>query len=212
MAGILFPLCSTFDPFPPLPPHLLGLVPWFREAAAPVSASWRAVHSGCRRRSRRSCSTSRRRAGLEPPSRSCDVCRGSFHLRNRAWRGFGCRIHPQTSAENIMISCTHTHTGRYLRLAGRRGGCCTVAPGRAWRRRRSLGCAFCPPSDTVPPSFAGPFRRSASTARAKRQQPDFEPKPHEICIVVKKLTAFPSLCAAAGGLLTALHSVVNHCG
>lgn len=85
-----------------------------------------------------------------------------------------------------MISCTHTHTGRYLRLAGRRGGCCTVAPGRAWRRRRSLGCAFCPPSDTVPPSFAGPFRRSASTARAKRQQPDFEPKPHEICIVVKR--------------------------
>lgn len=48
-----------------------------------VSVSWCAEHSGYTRHSRHSCSRSRRRAWPEPPSHSCDVCPGSFHL----WTG-----------------------------------------------------------------------------------------------------------------------------
>lgn len=68
-----------------------------------------------------------------------------------------------------------TCRGGYLRPAGRREWCCTVVPGSALCQRRTLGCAFCPRSGTVPPSSAGPFHRSVSTARDPRQRQDFEP-------------------------------------
>lgn len=106
---------------------------------------------------------------------------------------------------------THTCTGGYLRPAGRREWCYTVAPGPAWCWRRTLGCAFCLPSDSVPPSFVGPFHRSVSTARAQESSETLS-QTHEICNVVKKLTAFSSLCGGCPQPLTALHSVVNHCG
>lgn len=111
------------------------------------------------------------------------------------------------TCEKLAITCT----GGYLRPAGHREWCCTAVPGSALCRRHSLGCAFCPPSDTVPPSSAGPFHRSASTARAQDSSKTLS-QTHEICIVVKKLTAFSSLCGGCQWPLTALHSVVNHCG
>lgn len=106
--------------------------------------------------------------------------------------GVGCHIYPRYV---LKILCSHTHTGGYLTPAGRRESCCTVAPGPAWRWRRSLGCAFCLPSGTAPPSFAGPFRRRASTARAQDSSQTLS-QTHEICIVVKNLQRFP-LCVAA---------------
>ena len=51
-----------------------------RHDYALVSSSWLAEHSVYTKRSKRSCSSSRRRAWPEPPSYSCEFCPGSFHL------------------------------------------------------------------------------------------------------------------------------------
>lgn len=71
-----------------------------------VSASWCAEHSGYTRHNRHSCSTSRRRAWPEPPSHSCDVCPGSFHLWTED-REVGREIKLRNTLKYCLISYTH---------------------------------------------------------------------------------------------------------
>lgn len=80
--------------------HLGCLSDWL------VSASWPAEHYGCTRRSRRSCSRSTHTAWPEPPSRSCDVCPDSFHLRLVDCRVSCCRFAPgQVWCPNHILGC-----------------------------------------------------------------------------------------------------------
>lgn len=86
--------------------------------------------------------------------------------------------------------------------------CCRFAPVQVWALNHNHGCAFCLASDTVPPSFVSPFHKSASTEKKGRE-----------CVKNTVLSqSRPDLFSSnhfalrPPSSLTALHSVVNHCG
>lgn len=56
-----------------------------------------------------------------------------------------------------------------LMVADRREPRCRSAPAPVWCLAGTRSCAFCPPSDTVPPSSAGLCHRTGSTGREERE-------------------------------------------
>lgn len=56
-----------------------------------------------------------------------------------------------------------------LMVADRREPSCRFAPGPVWCRGGSRSCAFCPPSDTAPPSSVSLCHKTVSTGREKRE-------------------------------------------